>query len=75
MSIDTSRALVPFNGLVPPVIGTERKEIDHYEGRDRPMTRTVFSGSRSDRMTRLYGRHGREYRDGPGRGENIDMYV
>jgi hypothetical protein len=75
MGIDASRALVPFNGLIHPVMGTGHKEIDQYESRNRHLNRTFSGGFGSDRMNRIYGRFGKEYKDSPGRGENIDIYV
>jgi hypothetical protein len=74
MSINASRALVPFDGLIQPVMGTWHREIDNYEGRHHP-NRTISGGFWSDHMNRTYGMFGKGYQEKPGRGENVDIYV
>ena len=75
MNIETTKALVPVQGVIQPIITIENKGIDHYNGYNRHKGRIISVGYRPNRVHSTYGARGKEVENHVVVGGNIDIYV
>ncbi len=74
MSMEITRAIVPFEGMIKPALSIEHRGITHYNGHNL-QSGTPLIGHRSHRVGRNYGRFCIELENRSMLGENIDIYV
>ena len=74
MSIETTQALIPFEGVTQPLPTVMHYEVDRFNNpyRTRPMS---TAGYRAARVNSNYGKFGKMLESHSAIGENIDIYV
>ena len=74
MSIVSTQALVPFEGVIQPVLRAGYDMIDNYNSNYRPCVKST-AGFRLSRNNGNYGRLGKSLENQSALGENVDIYV
>ena len=73
--METTRALIPFQGVIQPVTGVEHKGIRNYLEHGQHRDGIIYRGFGPNDEDRIYGRSGKKVGGRTTNGGIIDMYV
>ena len=71
--METTRALIPFQGIIQPIPGV--KGIRNYPEHDRRQDGIIYRGYGPYDEDRIYGRSGKKIVDPTTNGGIVDIYV
>ena len=75
MEVDVTRALVPVQGLVQPLVGVHEKAVTKFSMHDQPRGGMRFLGYGHTRGGQLYGQGGRPLSEERAGGSLVNLYV
>ena len=75
MDVNASTALVPYQGIVMPLLAIQDRAISPFPHRDQPGARMRFLGYGITKGGGIYGSAGRMVREPRENGNSVDIYV
>ncbi|MEW6669121.1 MAG: hypothetical protein AB1512_28250 [Thermodesulfobacteriota bacterium] len=75
MNANASTALVPYQGIVMPLLAAQDKNISAFSHRDQPAGGMRFLGYGTSKGSSIYGSTGRMVSEPLENGNSVDIYV